>query len=157
MRQLRVCCHPYTAGSADGDVRLWDVPARRCLRRLVGHTGQVKGISVTPDGEACVTCSTDCTVKLWKVCGMGWGVWPHGRLTEGAMCWQSAVRPSQAADIPLVVGGTPESSWVTFRCCRAAPMLAAVSVRLSLQVPFAPFDGGPIQEDQEPVLEFSGR
>jgi len=55
------------AGSADGDVRLWDVPARRCLRRLVGHTGQIKGIGVTPDGEACVTCSTDCTVKLWKV------------------------------------------------------------------------------------------
>ncbi|KAL4451264.1 hypothetical protein ABPG77_009336 [Micractinium sp. CCAP 211/92] len=55
------------SGSADGDVRLWDVPARRCLRRLVGHTAAVKGISVTPDGEACVTCSTDCTVKLWKV------------------------------------------------------------------------------------------
>lgn len=54
------------SGSADGDVRLWDVPARRCLRRLVGHTAAVKGISVTPDGEACVTCSTDCTVKLWK-------------------------------------------------------------------------------------------
>lgn len=54
------------SGSADGDVRLWDVPARRCLRRLVGHSAAVKGISVTPDGEACVTCSTDCTVKLWK-------------------------------------------------------------------------------------------
>ncbi|GAB4819994.1 hypothetical protein N2152v2_007040 [Parachlorella kessleri] len=78
------------SGSADGDIRLWDLPARRCLRRLVGHTGQVRGISVTPDGEACVSCSTDCTVKLWKV-------------------------------------------------------------------PFAPFDGGPIQEDSDPVLEFSGK
>ncbi len=26
-----------------------------------------------------------------------------------------------------------------------------------MQVPFAPFDGGPIQEDSQPVLEFSGR
>jgi WD repeat and SOF domain-containing protein 1 len=24
-------------------------------------------------------------------------------------------------------------------------------------VPFAPFDGGPVQEDQEPLLEFSGK
>lgn len=78
------------SGSADGDVRLWDVAAKRCLRRMVGHTGAVRGISVTPDGEAAVSASTDCTVKLWKV-------------------------------------------------------------------PFAPFDGAPVQEDASPVLEFSGR
>lgn len=29
------------SGAADGDIRLWDIPAQRCLRRLVGHTGQV--------------------------------------------------------------------------------------------------------------------
>ena len=78
------------SGSADGEIRLWDVPARRCLRRLLGHTGAVKGISITPDGESAVSASTDCTIKLWKV-------------------------------------------------------------------PFAPFDGGPIQEDSQPILEFSGR
>lgn len=55
------------SGAADGEVRLWDVPARRCLRRLVGHTGAVRGIGLTPDGEGCVTAATDCTVKLWKV------------------------------------------------------------------------------------------
>jgi WD40 repeat protein len=55
------------SGSADGDIRLWDLPAQRCLRRLVGHSGQVKGLSVTPDGEAVVSCATDCTIKLWKV------------------------------------------------------------------------------------------
>lgn len=55
------------SGSADGEVRLWDIPARRCLRRMVGHTGAVRGISTTPDGEAAVSASTDCTVKLWKV------------------------------------------------------------------------------------------
>ena len=55
------------AGSADGEVRIWDIPQRRCLRRLLGHTGAVRGISFAPDGETCVSCSTDCTVKLWKV------------------------------------------------------------------------------------------
>jgi WD repeat and SOF domain-containing protein 1 len=62
------------SGSADGEVRLWDVAARRCLRRLVGHKAAVKGLSVTPDGEGAVSCSTDCTVKLWKVRGGVGGV-----------------------------------------------------------------------------------
>ncbi|KXZ47814.1 hypothetical protein GPECTOR_32g426 [Gonium pectorale] len=55
------------AGSADGDIRIWDIPRERTLRRLVGHTGAVKGVSFAPDGETCVSASTDATVKLWKV------------------------------------------------------------------------------------------
>lgn len=55
------------AGSADGDIRIWDIPSRRCLRRLVGHRGAVTGISFAPDGETAVSCSADSTVKLWKV------------------------------------------------------------------------------------------
>lgn len=78
------------SGSADGEIRLWDVAAKRCLRRLVGHTGAVRGLSVTLSGDALVSCSTDCTVKLWKV-------------------------------------------------------------------PFAPLETGPVQEDERPVLEFSGK
>lgn len=46
------------AGSADGDIRIWDVAMKRCLRRLVGHRGQVKGVSFAPDGETCVSCAT---------------------------------------------------------------------------------------------------
>ncbi|KAL6763169.1 WD40-repeat-containing domain protein [Haematococcus lacustris] len=55
------------SGAADGDIRIWDVALRRTLRRLVGHTGAIRGISFAPDGETAVSCSTDCTVKLWKV------------------------------------------------------------------------------------------
>lgn len=78
------------SGSADGDIRLWDLPARRCLRRLVGHTGAVKGVSVTPDGEACVSASTDCTVKLWKVC-LGCAAGGRARAgmgADGQMGWK---------------------------------------------------------------------
>ncbi|KAK9844406.1 hypothetical protein WJX74_002087 [Apatococcus lobatus] len=59
------------AGSADGDIRLWDIPSRRCLRRLVGHTAGVKGVAATPSGDACVSCSTDCTVRLWRIPAAG--------------------------------------------------------------------------------------
>jgi DDB1- and CUL4-associated factor 13 len=55
------------AGCADGELRLWDVARRRSLRRLVGHTQAVTGVSVTADGENCVSSSTDGSVRLWKV------------------------------------------------------------------------------------------
>eukprot|EP00878_Enallax_costatus_P037334 GHUV01042158.1.p1 GENE.GHUV01042158.1~~GHUV01042158.1.p1 ORF type:complete len:171 (+),score=28.69 GHUV01042158.1:479-991(+) len=51
------------AGSADGDIRIWDIPLKRTLRSLKGHTGAVRGISFAPDGETCVSCSTDCSVS----------------------------------------------------------------------------------------------
>lgn len=78
------------SGSADGDIRLWDVPAKRCLRRFVGHTGPIRGISISHDGNSAVSCSDDCTVRLWKV-------------------------------------------------------------------PFAPSTVGPVEEEDEPVLEFQGK
>lgn len=46
---------------------MWDIAAQRPLSKLLGHTAEVKGVSITQDGDACVSCSTDCTVKLWKV------------------------------------------------------------------------------------------
>ena len=55
------------SGSADGDVRIWDVAGRRCLRKLVGHSGAVKGLAVTPCGKFAVSASTDCTVRMWEV------------------------------------------------------------------------------------------
>lgn len=55
------------SGCADGNIRIWDVPRQRTLRRLVGHTAAIKGVSFAPDGETCVSASTDATVKLWKV------------------------------------------------------------------------------------------
>jgi hypothetical protein len=59
------------SGTADGGIRIWDIPAKRTLRRLEGHTGAVKGISFAPDGETCVSCSTDCTVSSWGA-HVGW-------------------------------------------------------------------------------------
>jgi WD repeat and SOF domain-containing protein 1 len=55
------------AGSADGDIKIWDIPAERTLRRLKGHAAAVKGIAFAPDGETCVSCSTDCSVSYSKL------------------------------------------------------------------------------------------
>mmetsp|Transcript_729 Transcript_729/g.2165 ORF Transcript_729/g.2165 Transcript_729/m.2165 type:complete len:450 (-) Transcript_729:146-1495(-) len=55
------------SGTADGTVRLWDVAAQRCLRRLEGHTAAVRGAAVAPNGLVAVSCSTDATVRLWRL------------------------------------------------------------------------------------------
>lgn len=34
---------------------------------MLGHTREIKGLAVAPDGDVAVSCSADCTVKLWKV------------------------------------------------------------------------------------------
>ena len=36
----KCCCFLQVSGCADGSIHLWDVPAQRCLRKLVGHTGE---------------------------------------------------------------------------------------------------------------------
>lgn len=42
-------------------------------------------------------------------------------------------------------------------CCLSMHPLHAWALLAALQVPFAPFEGGPIVEDAHPVLEFSGK
>jgi WD40 repeat protein len=34
------------AGCADGIIKLWDVPGKRSLRKLVGHTGKFSEVSL---------------------------------------------------------------------------------------------------------------
>ena len=80
------------SGSADGAIRIWDVAQKRTLRRLVGHTGAIRGLSFAPDGESVVSCSTDCTVKLWKV--------PYAPLESGV------VEAEQQAVLEFQVGST---------------------------------------------------
>ena len=49
--------------------------ACRCLRTLKGHTKAVQGLAIAPSGEVAVSCSADCTVKVWKV--------PHAPFQHG--------------------------------------------------------------------------
>lgn len=39
------------SGSYDGEVRLWDVPNRECMKSVLCHTGYVRGIAFSNDGS----------------------------------------------------------------------------------------------------------
>ena len=53
------------AGPADDYVRVWDVESGKELRRLEGHTGLVRAVSVTGDGRVAVSCGNDNTIRVW--------------------------------------------------------------------------------------------
>jgi WD40 repeat protein len=55
------------AGSTDGQVRVWELPAGTLVQTLVGHRSWVMPnmLDFTPDGKTLVSGSRDGTVRLW--------------------------------------------------------------------------------------------
>ncbi len=57
------------SGAANGELLLWDVPARRVIASLRGHTRAVRGVACAPDGRHAVSASDDASVRLWQLPG----------------------------------------------------------------------------------------
>lgn len=57
----------FLSGAADGEIRVWDLPRRKCVWSCYGHKGFVRGLTVTPDGNTFFSCSEDKTVKHWSL------------------------------------------------------------------------------------------
>ncbi|CAM9443508.1 unnamed protein product, partial [Phaeothamnion confervicola] len=58
----------FLSGACDGEIRVWDMSRRGCAWRAAGaHSGFVRGLAVTPDGESFLSCGDDGTVKRWEL------------------------------------------------------------------------------------------
>lgn len=52
--------------SGDGTLKLWDATTGESLRAFPGHTGEVSGVFVTPDGTRAVSAG-DHTIRVWSM------------------------------------------------------------------------------------------
>jgi WD40 repeat protein len=58
------------SGGSDGALTAYDFSGRG-IAQLIGHTGEVWGINISPDGKWLVSGSSDETIKLWSLAEIG--------------------------------------------------------------------------------------
>ncbi|MGF1583554.1 MAG: WD40 repeat domain-containing protein, partial [Gemmataceae bacterium] len=51
----------------DNTIKIWDVLTGQLKATLVGHTGYVLSVCLSPDGSTLASASSDKTVKVWEV------------------------------------------------------------------------------------------
>ncbi|KAJ3128782.1 DDB1- and CUL4-associated factor 13 [Nowakowskiella sp. JEL0407] len=64
--------HPTTlntiiSGSADGDIRIWDLSTQDCRWNTIAHKGFVRGITFVPFKDIFLSTGEDKTVKMWSM------------------------------------------------------------------------------------------
>lgn len=61
------------SGACDGEVKIWNLTKRKCIRTIQAHEGFVRGICTRFCGTSFFTVGDDKTVKQWKMDGPGYG------------------------------------------------------------------------------------
>ena len=57
----------YLSGAGDGEVILWDLAAQRKVWSVFAHTGSVRGLVVSGDGESFFSCGNDRSIRRWRM------------------------------------------------------------------------------------------
>uniref|UniRef100_A0A8C2SNP6 DDB1- and CUL4-associated factor 13 n=1 Tax=Coturnix japonica TaxID=93934 RepID=A0A8C2SNP6_COTJA len=61
------------SGACDGEIRIWNLTKRQCIRALQAHEGFVRGMCARFCGTSFFTVGDDKTIKQWKMEGPAYG------------------------------------------------------------------------------------
>jgi len=53
------------SGAYDGEIKIWNLPTRNCVRSVVAHEGWVRGVVYTPDSSRFLSVGDDKSIKIW--------------------------------------------------------------------------------------------
>lgn len=56
----------FVSGSADKNIKIWDLQNFRLLNTLKGHSGKINSLDLNPNGKIIISGSTDKTIKIWE-------------------------------------------------------------------------------------------
>ena len=112
------------SGSADGELRAWDLSNRyciflslsfrKCIWRTFGHSAFVKGVCYIPDDSSRIlSCSDDKTVKLWDISSKSDNCLPL--MTFDADCLFSSIDHQRGTNVFVTAGGDSLQVWNTER------------------------------------------
>ncbi|KAL4616996.1 DDB1- and CUL4-associated factor 13 [Arapaima gigas] len=73
MAKLPTSLSTLLSGSCDGEVKVWNLPTRKCLHTVQAHEGFVRGMCVRFCGTSFFTTGDDKTIKQWKMEAPGYG------------------------------------------------------------------------------------
>ncbi len=51
----------------DNRIILWDLVTGAKIKELIGHQHRIRGVRFLPDGKRALSCSLDCTVRMWDL------------------------------------------------------------------------------------------
>jgi len=61
------------SGCCDGEIKLWDLPNRKCVHTVQAHTGFVRGICFDHNAQSFLSVGDDKTIKQWSMNEVTWG------------------------------------------------------------------------------------
>lgn len=61
------------SGCCDGEIKLWDIPKKKCIHTIQAHTGFVRGICFHHDSQSFYSVGDDRIIKQWSLSDSDWG------------------------------------------------------------------------------------
>jgi WD repeat and SOF domain-containing protein 1 len=54
------------SGSCDGEIKIWSLSQRKCVKTIIAHEGFVRGLCMNPDATMFYSCGNDKIIKHWQ-------------------------------------------------------------------------------------------